>query len=492
MRLKLFAALAALLFAGLAPAGLITQSGPKLFVDADEGGGEESDTLTADIQASRTSCTAPCAVLFNAVGTTHTNGEIDTFREVGYSFNFDDSGSGTYSTSGESKNVQRGGPLAAHVYESAGTYTAKVRACYDEDTDGTCDDGEWSQDSVTVTVTAANTTYSGTNTICISQTTDHTGCPSGATQTSNATSWPTPTNNRRYLLRAGQNFESFGEPPSFGGLQNIQYGKYGSGANPVIEKFTLEGFPPSFTTPSSNLVFSDIDFTDYPNVHANVTDLLFLRCTVDSQISMGDFGSWLGSYADVLFWPKRIFVVESDVSGSTYGVFGGARSPVLLGSNIHDIAGGDGHVVRFGLAYEGVIAHNIIAGSPNDGRHLLKMHGQGTASYTDDLETTTSPATRYVVIANNTFGESGDGQAWAVSISPQSDAHQEGVEDVIVENNEWAVDFGVELTMGGRRITDRGNTSAGDFDYAENTHTAPTGWNGPYYHTTSPPTSDPS
>src|SRR5262245_21438822 len=105
----------------------------------------------ARITASLVSGPAPLAVLFDATTTTDSNGSVDTFKDIGYKFTFGDPSSGTWTQSGKSKNEQIGAPLAAHVFESAGTFVVQVMA---KDAAGASTTA-----SVTVTVTAPDTYY---------------------------------------------------------------------------------------------------------------------------------------------------------------------------------------------------------------------------------------------------------------------------------------------------------------------------------------------
>ena len=137
---------------------------------------------TAQLTASRTSGTAPMAVFFDATGTTDTTTTLDTFRELGYQFNFGDPLPGVWQYDSLPKNLQTGGPLAAHVFETPGTYVVNLTV---KDASGNS-----SSASVTINVQSADTVYSGTNTVCISANTDFTGCPSGAQQLPNSTTLP--------------------------------------------------------------------------------------------------------------------------------------------------------------------------------------------------------------------------------------------------------------------------------------------------------------
>ena len=110
------------------------------------------------------------AVFFDATGTT---GATNPFHDLGYQWNFGDA-TANWDTSGSSKNLATGG-VAAHVFESPGTYTVTL----------TVTNGVSSQTTTsTITVQDPNTVFSGTNTVCVSATALPVagvgGCPAGA------------------------------------------------------------------------------------------------------------------------------------------------------------------------------------------------------------------------------------------------------------------------------------------------------------------------
>lgn len=125
-------------------------------------------------EASRTSGLAPLAVFFDA-GVAASTESSAPFHDLDYTWDFGDPDSGTWGPSGKSKNTDKG-PLAAHVYETAGTYTASLTV---RDSNGMVG----SPTEFTITVTD----FSAANTTCISTGTDFTGCPAGATTRPNIT-----------------------------------------------------------------------------------------------------------------------------------------------------------------------------------------------------------------------------------------------------------------------------------------------------------------
>ncbi|MCK5922621.1 MAG: fibronectin type III domain-containing protein, partial [Methylococcales bacterium] len=150
------------------------------------------NTTTASLVVSDNHCPAPCPIHFDATGTTDSI-ESQPFRKLRYDFTFGDPSAGNHIRTGKPRNTQNGGPLAAHVYDAPGTYTATLLV------------GDDSAQQV-ITVTDPDTNWSGTDTVCISTSTSMAGCPSGAQQLTNQSTWPSFASNKRYLLRAGQSF----------------------------------------------------------------------------------------------------------------------------------------------------------------------------------------------------------------------------------------------------------------------------------------------
>src|SRR5437773_2944869 len=153
--------------------------------------------------ASRVSGVAPLAVFFDATGTT-ANATSRPFHELEYRWDFGDPGSGSWSTTGLSKNSTTGG-VAAHVFEVPGTYTVSLTA-----TDGTSIAGS----SVQITVQNPDLVFAGGNTVCVSLATapSFTGCPAGALQvpSSNLSSiiGLYAIGGKRLLFRRGQTWTS--------------------------------------------------------------------------------------------------------------------------------------------------------------------------------------------------------------------------------------------------------------------------------------------
>jgi len=191
----------------------------------------------ARLEAEVVNGVAPLAVMFDARKSVDSN-VSDPFHELVYTFEFGEKRANsayakTWGLDGDafltrmSKDRYVGGPLAGHVYETPGTYTATVRVT---DPAG----GETSA-TLSITVRDPNTVYPGTQTICIrAGTASFVGCPAGAEQRTAASfsqAATTASQGKRVLLRRGDTFTSGGTiKPTAGGI----LGAFGSGARPRV------------------------------------------------------------------------------------------------------------------------------------------------------------------------------------------------------------------------------------------------------------------
>lgn len=166
-------------------------------------GAEGTPRPVAHLAASKLSGVAPLGVLFDATATTHGgDADVNAFVDLTYAFNFGDTSSGTWTHSGLSKNVQEGGALAAHVFDTPGTYSVSVVVQDDA--------GESSTATLSIEVEDPDLVFAGEDTLCLSTGTAMDGCPAGARLLPSLNAWPTFESNKRYLLRAGDDFMDLG------------------------------------------------------------------------------------------------------------------------------------------------------------------------------------------------------------------------------------------------------------------------------------------
>lgn len=489
--------------------------------------GGTGTTVTPSLVASRSSGAAPLAVHFDATSTT-SSAVGDAFRQVTYTFGYGDSGSGNWSTDSTSKNSDSGGPIGAHVYETAGTYTVTV----------TADDGT-SSASTTVTVTVSNpdTVYSGTNTICITNASTGTndwgpsGCAYQATLPSGGAAWT----GKRVLFKRGVDYTALGAITVPRTSSNVRIGAAGTGTKPLIRRINInEDSRPTTAQWSEDVVVSDIDFRAVdgnldPAIKHNQCgrNVLILRCdiadssatatSVNNSIILGadlgfysqtmgslEGGGWNGGgdqnrvlARSAFYVPKYIFVVECYQRGASirptvsYNALEGSFASTALMGNDFRICGE--HMHRLYLARKTLIQHSKLEDIGKDTiRHAIKMMSGGTRVPQENVEDRPDGLTWYteqVVIRNNILGASDSPHDWTVQIGPQNGNEPEGVVDTILENNTFinSATKSVDIVAGpARRITTRGNVLSGGtirINQSGATYPEPiqSGWRGPYY-----------
>src|SRR6185503_7372788 len=191
-----------------------------------------SAAITLSAVAARTSGVAPLAVFFDATASTAL-ATTRPFHELEYRWDFGDPGSGTWangSRAGTSSRNFASGPVAAHVFETPGTYTVCVSA-----SDGTNIVGQ----SITVTVTDPDVVFAGANTICFSTSNTFTSAPCTAPGTVKFTTSDLPTAlaqaapGKRLLFRRGETWTAGSNGAITKNGPGI-VGAFGVGAKPIF------------------------------------------------------------------------------------------------------------------------------------------------------------------------------------------------------------------------------------------------------------------
>lgn len=161
--------------------------------------------IVPSLSASRASGKVPLSVFFDASGTTDSGVTTSPFHELEYRWSFGDSGSGSWGdawvgSSGSGSNTSRNadyGPLASHVFETAGTYTVTLTVY---DGTSTC---------AATTQIVASDWANDSATICVSTSSNWTGCPTNADHAVQTSLWATAAANisdthKRMLFRCGE------------------------------------------------------------------------------------------------------------------------------------------------------------------------------------------------------------------------------------------------------------------------------------------------
>jgi len=349
------------------------------------------------VSVSRPTGVAPLAVFFDASGTT----DADTtkpFHDLFYMWNFGDSGSGAWGNGANtslSKNLAFG-PVAAHVYETAGTYTWSM-LCYDGTTAVITTN--------TVTVTAADTQWSTTKTICFSTSGNFTGAPTGATQVTYTGASSITSNlaaDRRLLFRRGETFDIASAVTI---TQNGpgMFGAFGTGAKPIINSSVNgNGINVSNNTVTGTAMadwrFVDLVFDGNDLASASawahsgpVNNVLYLRCEarrikngIIASISVLDVQNGSGFVAPV--W-DGLFVQDCTIGpmvptpgNGGNGLYLAAARMAVMGNYINNALGSE-HGFRTAFIDRGVVSNNTVTGIPS-GRAFITLRSPDQGSLT--------------------------------------------------------------------------------------------------------------
>ena len=396
---------------------------------------------TINALASRLSGVAPLSVFFDTIGIAgvsqppEVNGRRE-YADFSYTWDFDDIGSGTWVDSGKSKNAAHN-YVAGHVFEEAGTYVVTLHV-----TDW---DGVYEFHDVTITVTAADTYYPTTNTVCVSTTGDFAGCPVGATQvTSSAFKTTIDTykaDDTRILFKRGESW-SEGSRTVMNSFSGMTIGAYGTGISPdargiftnaPVIGFTgsLEGgFDPLNLT---DCRFMDLEFQDTSGTNTSaMRGLTGLTTLLFSRLKITGFTTALNIFHSNTTGHDQLSVFNCDITTArTMNLYIGSERLMVQGNYLAESQ--NSHVCRIWQSYKGVVEHNEMTGasqSNSNGRHALKLHSE-------DEEIIANPSninnrTQYTVLANNLFGAS---NPWCVGIGPTDSGQDERVQDLVIENN---------------------------------------------------------
>lgn len=372
------------------------------------------------LSASRTTGTAPLYVNFDATGTTDAD-TSNPFHDLDYEWSFGDTNAGLWGNGADtslSKNFAKG-PVAAHVFETAGTYTVFLKV-----SDGTT---PVRNTSTTITVTAADITFSAT-TACISTGIDFTGCPlipgtyadsatciiAGPCVTSSDVDATCTTQlaagKRRLLWRRGDTGFLFSTFCFIGVTGPGILGSFGSGAKPI---FTGTGSPQNAIEISNSTTYSgltdwrimDLKFVG-PSNYAYVvngggttSNILMLRLDMTGFGIGAMFNAALldnyniNSGGSHVAWDK-IAVVDCTwvlpFNSNSYPVFMSAERAAIMGNNFNNNNTG-AHLSRFGYAAKMVISNNTLS-SPkgSEGNEVIKLHAPTWRTFTGTTHSTTT------------------------------------------------------------------------------------------------------
>ncbi|MBT0571519.1 hypothetical protein KIK84_14415 [Curvibacter sp. CHRR-16] len=410
----------------------------------DGGGGSTSVTNNLVLNATRLTGVAPLAISFDTIGTTST-ATSRPFHEVQYTWDFGDTGAGTWTygaKAGSSKNVAYG-PVTAHVFETAGTYTVKVIS-YDGFTTMT--------KTVSVVVTDPDTVFSG-KTLCVSSTSTPTantgGCPSGAA-VQLVTSWSDLTNlsntYKRILLKRGDSWTTTSSfvPKAGPGLLTA----YGTGANPVVNMNDSGG---AVYIPSSiaDWRIVDVDFSATaskasPDTAAAEAASVFISGGSNTLILRSDISKlrnniWVnGSSSGVYIFDSIIRDPWDNSLGGPIPVYmEDPRYLAFVGNSVY--GGTQDHAVRLQGVINSVISNNTIVSAQARG-HALTIRGSHSGLTSTELNNGTWNGvwTENVVVSDNIlngYPNSSTSQSPGLSLVVTNTNSGERLRNIVAERN---------------------------------------------------------
>lgn len=435
--------------------------------------------------ASRLSGVAPLSVFFDASDTTAAATK-QPFHNLEYRWDFGDQKgspvSGTTWRTGSRGNASSRnfatGPVAAHVFETAGTYTVALAI-----TDGS---NRVSNSCVQIEVQEPDVVFAGSKTVCVAATSTPVpgagGCPEGA-GTAQESSFPAAIGSyaktgRRVLFKRDDTFVSETEARiTASGPGTI--GAYGTGALPLIQMKSTPKEPApalSFSSRSTpkfaDWRVMDLAFDGMSNANSQglgisptsggVKQITLLRITARNMSTAYGFGGDLINYWNNHGFPghsiDQLFIVDSTSIAGTNTVTSCYNAGNRLAFMGNDIDGGGNpkgsHVTRFPYLNKAVLSNNSLS-RPGFNRTIIKLHAPywnakvgvfdpaATIPPSSGADSTNYSAalngdgfSKHIVISDNKFTDHAN--PWAVAIGPQDQWKDERVRDVIIERN-WFV-----------------------------------------------------
>jgi PKD repeat protein len=402
-------------------------------------------TISLSLDVPTKSGVAPLPVFFDATGTTATD-TTRPFQDLFFYWDFGDTNAGNWqatdgSATGKSKDRAIGG-VAAHIYENPGTYTVTLTIV--------APDGSTATETTTITVSDPDDVFADT-TVCISNDTDHTGAPDGATLVNNITDFDAElatqlaAGKRRILFKRGDTFTA-----STTSTVNVTgpglIGAYGSGAKPIIQNSGAGAIAGVIRFGVAGTVVEDwraMDLTIDPNGQstratgavnstAGARQILIFR--LDSPAAgRGVSHTWGELWSGSIETIDRLYLVENEHASTGAGanaIFLTVTKFVALGNHVNDDTLGE-HIARLQYVGKGVISHNIFS-KPAADKHALTLRGPpwaGSGSFPAEQWT------EYVVISDNKISSGIDGVDWVVHFASSIDANNEHIRQVVFERN---------------------------------------------------------
>jgi hypothetical protein len=398
------------------------------------------------------------AVSFNATGTSHGSSSINTnrFHELIYLWDFDDLASGTWRTTGKSRNHMTG-PLGAHVFEPS-SFPDCGGSCKRYTVNLTVRDALGNSDSVAKVITvyapgdSVNAWGASGRSICISRSSNFSGCPTGAaTETNSGTfnsilSSKISAGYRRVLFRGGDTWTMSGQYTVTANGPGL-IGSFGSG------KFTLHLNTASLDNGAivvhgDNWRLQDVVFTGSAGhsviqARQQVKNFLlqrasspagqYLRRIATMPINYLSGSSDEGIHRHV-FYVDNSFAATNDPShGGGANFYGAYWGLTILGNSLGGAT--KGHVTRITTGQDILISNNIY-GPQGPNKHALQLRDAVNECSFCPGKPFCGRMTRYFLIQDNEFRCGGElGPCIEGTKATCASAGVIGQEDYIFERN---------------------------------------------------------
>ena len=402
---------------------------------------DEVGMINPIVAVSRSSGVAPLAVTFDASATQIANTLSNfAFHDVYYAWTFDDENGSKWAYGNKagvaSKNTAYG-PIAAHVFESAGTKNVTCWA-YFLDSGGTLHSKSV---TTTITVTAADTVFAA-NTLYVSSSSlpvaGSNGVPVGA-NVEQITSWALigtrSATYKRIFLKRGDTWTTDGVAAFSAGPGLI--GAYGTGNAPKVVISVNAAGVQFYTAPDWRVVDLEItsDLIESNTKIGAATDsanTLFLRCNIHDvqsgiQSSMYTNGLYI---VDSVIEDMFTAPVEPGSHGGPCGFFDVTDRIAIMGCAIARSHGS--HITRLQGTSRSVVQHNTYTTASGFTYNSLTIRGKTTDNGNPGVWN--GLWSELNVVSDNVFDASLGG-GFVVHSGPQSTGHAERVRDLIVERN---------------------------------------------------------
>jgi hypothetical protein len=341
---------------------------------------------------------APCAVVFDATGTT--NGAVsDPLMDCLYSWDYGDTAKdgekwaygarpGT-----QSKNKDLG-IVGGHVYDVPGTYTITLTVLDNY--------GNINTTTQQIIVSDPDIVFSGDKTICVSNDTDFTGAPEGSTQITSSSyssvyeaNIPALSSEKRLLFKCDGVFDIDSIINSKSGVSKLQFGSFGSGAKPEF-RFTdgtaadyfvrfsdthdrvlndIQIYGVKITNPSgaegvdAKRFISSLLRTSRETIRGTSGRITIYQCDCEDV-----FGMAAGGNGSAVVECTQTTPLINTYSGGLNGFFSTNTTQSMFVGNSYDQGRAGEHTVRFQGFSKIFVAHNAML-NPSNTKHCLAIRG---------------------------------------------------------------------------------------------------------------------